>query len=146
MLWQNLICTTSAQSKCNKVPTMSKLYQVLFSNKFSHFRNLAQRTTSRWITTVKIILHLIGSSSLLNLQKTTNFNQFHCFFSAPAHGGGEDSGSEYKSYKYQWTMSPLMSACIAVGSIVSQSDYKTFFEKSGFWFDKNNFLLYFTRY
>ena len=60
MLWQNLICTTSAQSKCNKVPTMSKLYQVLFSNKFSHFRNLAQRTLSRWITTVKIIQHRFG--------------------------------------------------------------------------------------
>ena len=32
---------------------------------------------------------------------------------APAHGG------DYKSYKYQWTMSPLMSAVIAVVSIVS---------------------------
>ena len=58
---------------------------------------------------------------------------FHRYvFSAPAHGGGEDSGSEYKSYKYQWTMSPLMSACIAVGSIVSQYYFETFFQESGF--------------
>ena len=33
--------------------------------------------------------------------------------STPAHEG------DYKSYKYQWTMSPFMSAVIAVVSIVS---------------------------
>ena len=44
----------------------------------------------------------------------TNVLHYYESFSA-----GDDSESEYKSYKYQWTMSPLMSACIAVGSIVS---------------------------
>ena len=35
-------------------------------------------------------------------------------------GGGGD-GAEKMGYKYQWTMGPWTSGCIAVGSIVSAS-------------------------
>ena len=50
-LGQNPICTISAQSKCNKVPTMSKLYQVLFSNSNFHISETQPSgALSRWIT------------------------------------------------------------------------------------------------